>query len=153
MVDDTQRQKVVALVKDARSKGVRVLLGGEAAAGNGIYYPPTVLADVTDAMDVASQEIFGPVATVRTVSSSEEALRIANATPYGLGASVWTSDAAKGEEIASKLQSGMIGVNRGLRGIGDSPWVGARQSGFGFTGGVEGTRQFTQLRTITRTIG
>lgn len=152
MVDDTQRQKVVDLVKDARAKGVRVLVGGDATSGKGIYYPPTVLADVTDAMDVASKEIFGPVATVRTVASTEEALRIANATPYGLGATIWTGDAAKGEEIASKLQSGMIGVNRGLRGVGDSPWVGARQSGFGFTGSVEGTRQFTQLRTVTRTI-
>ena len=150
MVDDGQRQKVVALVDDARRRGAKVLCGGEPSMGQGTHYPPTILADVTDDMEVTRREIFGPVATVRAVSSAEEALAIANAIPYGLGATVWTSDAARGEAVAGKLQSGMIGINRGIRGVGDSPWVGTRQSGYGFTGNIDGTRQFTQVRTITR---
>ena len=150
MVDDAQRQKVVALVDDARRRGAKVLCGGEATSGQGSHYPPTILAGVTDDMDVAHREIFGPVATVRAVDSAEEALAVANGVPYGLGATVWTGDAARGEAVASRIQSGMIGINRGIRGVGDSPWVGARQSGFGYTGSIDGTRQFTQVRTITR---
>jgi succinate-semialdehyde dehydrogenase / glutarate-semialdehyde dehydrogenase len=65
---------------------------------------------------------------------------------------VWTKDEARGQAIAGRIQAGMIGVNRGVGGVGDSPWVGARKSGFGFTGSVEGTRSFTQVRTITRAL-
>ena len=79
----------------------------------------------------------------------DEAVRLANGTEYGLGATVWTADRDRGRMIASRIHAGMIGVNRGIRGVGDSPWVGARQSGFGYTGSIDGVRHFTQLRTIT----
>jgi len=153
MADETQLAKVRAQVEDARAKGARVLVGGEQRRGAGCWFPPTVIADVTDDMEMARRETFGPVAAIRVVDSAEEALRLANDTDYGLGATVWTGDAARGEAIASRLQAGMIGVNRGVGGVGDAPWVGARCSGFGFTGSVEGTRQFTQVRTITRVVG
>ena len=88
----------------------------------------------------------------REVADAEEAIRLANDGDYGLGATVWTADATRGEDLAARVQAGMVGINRGIRGVGDSPWVGARQSGFGFTGSVEGTRHFTQVRTISRKI-
>ncbi len=153
MADATQLEKVRAQVDDARKAGARVLVGGEPRGGSGCFYPPTVIAGITDDMVMAREETFGPVAAIRVVDDAEEAVRVANATEYGLGATVWTADPARGEAIAGRLQAGMIGVNRGIRGVGDSPWVGARQSGFGFTGSVEGTRSFTQVRTITRRVG
>jgi acyl-CoA reductase-like NAD-dependent aldehyde dehydrogenase len=152
LADLGQREKVARLVDDAVAKGARVLVGGQVPAGPGSSYPPTVLVGVDDTMDIASQETFGPVAQVRVVEDAEEAVRIANATDYGLGATVWSSDLARAEAVAARIQAGMIGVNRGIRGVGGSPWVGARQSGFGFTQSVDGARHFTQVRTITRPI-
>lgn len=151
MADEIQLEKVTKQVDDAIAKGATVLVGGKPRGGPGCFYPPTVITGITDDMEMATKETFGPVAAIRVVESADEAVRLANATEYGLGATVWTRDEAKGQEIASRIQAGMIGVNRGIRGVGDSPWVGAKRSGFGFTGSVEGTRQFTQVRTITRT--
>jgi acyl-CoA reductase-like NAD-dependent aldehyde dehydrogenase len=153
MADETQLEKVRRQVDDARARGARVLVGGEPTAGPGCWYPPTVVAGVTDDMEMARRETFGPVAAIRVVESAEEAVRLANDTEYGLGATVWTGDPERGQAIAARLQAGMIGVNRGIGGVGDAPWVGARGSGFGYVGSVDGTRQFTQVRTITRSVG
>lgn len=151
MADRSQFEKVKRQVEDAVAKGARILVGGAPADDNNTcYYPPTVITGITDEMDIASRETFGPVAAIREVGDAEEAVRLANATDYGLGATVWCGDETRGEAVARRIQAGMIGVNRGIRGVGDSPWVGARQSGFGCTGSVEGTRSFTQVRTITR---
>jgi acyl-CoA reductase-like NAD-dependent aldehyde dehydrogenase len=150
MVDGEQRDKVAAQVDEAVGKGARVLAGGTPPTGPGYAYPPTVLTDLDDSMEITHAETFGPVAAVRVVEDAEEALRLANDTEYGLGATVWTADQERGEELAARVRAGMVGINRGIRGVGDSPWVGARQSGFGFTGSVEGTRSFTQVRTISR---
>ncbi|MEM7246758.1 MAG: aldehyde dehydrogenase family protein [Acidobacteriota bacterium] len=150
MVDAAHRSGVAAQVDDARAKGASILVGGELPDGPGAHYPPTVISDIDDTMDIASVETFGPVASIRTVSDADEALRLANEGNYGLGATVWTSDREQGEALAAQIQAGMVGINRGIGGVGDSPWVGARQSGFGQNGSVEGTRSFTQVRTITR---
>jgi acyl-CoA reductase-like NAD-dependent aldehyde dehydrogenase len=152
LVDGEQREKVTRQVDEAVGKGARLLVGGSPMTGPGYHYPPTVLTDLDDTMEITSAETFGPVAAVRVVADAEEALRLANATDYGLGATVWTADADRGEDLAERVQAGMVGINRGIRGVGDSPWVGVRQSGFGFTGSVEGTRHFTQVRTISRRV-
>jgi succinate-semialdehyde dehydrogenase/glutarate-semialdehyde dehydrogenase len=150
LVDGVQRDKVARLVDDALARGARALTGGTPGDGPGTSYPPTVLVGVTDSMEIAHRETFGPVACVRVVDDAEEAVAVANRTDYGLGATVWTGDAERAEALAARIQAGMIGINRGIRGVGDTPWVGARQSGFGYTGSVDGTRSFTQPRTITR---
>jgi len=152
LADEGQRAKVAEQVDEARKQGARVLVGGAIAPGAGAFYPPTVITDVREDMAIARQETFGPVACIRVVEDADEAVRRANETDYGLGATVWGGDAARAELVASRIQAGMIGINRGIRGVGDSPWVGARQSGFGYTGSVAGTRQFAQVRTITRTV-
>jgi len=152
LVDGEQREKVTFQVDEAIGKGARLLAGGSPTTGPGYYYPPTILTDLDDTMEITSAETFGPVAAVRVVADAEEALRLANETDFGLGATVWTANAELGEELAARVASGMVGINRGIRGVGDSPWVGARQSGFGYTGSVEGTRSFTQLRTISRVV-
>jgi acyl-CoA reductase-like NAD-dependent aldehyde dehydrogenase len=152
LADLGQRAKVAAQVDEARRQGATVLVGGAITPGAGAFYPPTVITDLRDDMEITRRETFGPVAAIRVVDDAEEAVRRANETDYGLGATVWGGDAARAESVASRIQAGMIGINRGIRGVGDSPWVGARQSGFGYTGSVAGTRQFAQVRTITRSV-
>jgi acyl-CoA reductase-like NAD-dependent aldehyde dehydrogenase len=152
LVDGEQRERVTRQVDEAVGKGARLLIGGSPLAGEGWYYPPTVITDLDDSMEITTNETFGPVAAIRSVEDAEEAVRLANATEYGLGATVWTADEELGFELAERIQAGMVGVNRSIRGVGNSPWVGARQSGFGYTGSVDGTRSFTQVRTISRAI-
>ena len=137
-------------VADARAKGARVLLGGEAPGGDGFFYPATVIADVGADHAVACEETFGPIVCLTSFGGDEEdAVRLANDTPYGLGASVFTSDLERGRRVANGIRAGQVGVNRYLAGAPGTPWVGARQSGFGFLGGVEGHRQFTTPKTIS----
>ncbi len=150
MVSAEQRDKVVAQVEDAVARGARLLLGGETPEGAGAFYPATVLADVGEDLDISRHETFGPVVSLSRFSGGEdEAVRLANDTPYGLGANVYTADAERGRRVARRIKSGQVGVNRYLGGAAGAPWVGARQSGFGFLGGVEGHKQFTIPKSIS----
>jgi acyl-CoA reductase-like NAD-dependent aldehyde dehydrogenase len=151
LADPAQREHVERLVDDAVSRGARVLAGGHAAAADGCRYPATVLVGVDGSMEIGRVETFGPVLCVRVVEDEEEALRGANETDFGLGATVWSGDPERAERIAARLQAGMVGINRDIHAVGDAPWVGARQSGYGFLRSTEGIRHFTQARTITRT--
>ena len=149
MASVEQLRKVLAQVQDARAKGARILLGGNARPGPGCFMEPTVVTGVTDEMELSRRETFGPVAAVRVVRDAEEALRLANDSIYGLGASVWCGDSARGVALASRLQAGQVGVNRGLGGAGDPPWCGVKQSGFGFLGSPDGYRQFTRPLSVS----
>jgi len=149
LASEEQRRKVLAQVADARRQGASVLLGGEALPGPGWFMQPTVIAGVSDTMELACRETFGPVAAIRAVDSAEEALALANASDYGLGASVWTADTERGVALAARLESGQVGVNRGLGGAGDPPWCGVKQSGFGFLGSPDGYRQFTRPHSVS----
>ena len=149
LVSEEQREKVVDLVQDAADRGARVLLGGAPDEGAGWFYPATVLADVKAPMRLAHEETFGPVVCLsRFDGSEEEAVRLANDTEYGLGANVWTGDLERGQRVARRIHAGQVGINRFLNDAPGAPWVGARQSGFGFLGGVEGHLQFTVPKTI-----
>lgn len=151
LVNPEQREKVVAHVDDAVKSGARLLLGGETPEGPGNFYPATVLADVGQDMRITREETFGPVVSLTQFSGDEkEAIQLANDTPYGLGASVFSGDEARGERVADAMRAGQVGINRYLGGAPGTPWVGARQSGFGFLGGIEGHRQFTTPKTISR---
>ncbi|MGQ0553057.1 MAG: aldehyde dehydrogenase family protein [Planctomycetota bacterium] len=149
MASENQRRSVLAQIEDARARGAKVLLGGRATPGPGCFLEPTVVADLDESMSLLQRETFGPVAAIRTVESAEQALQLANASPYGLGASVWTGDAARGRTLAARLEVGQVGVNRGLGGAGDPPWAGAKQSGFGYLGSPDGYRQFTRPLTMS----
>ena len=147
MVSERQREKVEVQVADAVRNGARLLLGGETPEGEGAFYPATVLGRVGQDLLISREETFGPVVSLTPFDGSEaEAVRLANDTPYGLGASVYTADSERGLRVAGHIRSGQVGVNRYLGGAPGTPWVGARQSGFGFLGGVEGHRQFTIRR-------
>ncbi|MCP5020752.1 MAG: aldehyde dehydrogenase [bacterium] len=150
LVSVEQRDKVAAQVTEAVRDGARLLLGGQTPEGPGAFYPATVLAGVDPSLRVARDETFGPVVSLSTFNGEEaEAIRLGNDTPYGLGASVWSGDVERGRRVAGALQAGQVGVNRYLAGAAGTPWVGARQSGFGFLGGIEGHRQFATPKTLS----
>lgn len=150
LVSAEQRAKVHDQVRDAVSRGARLLLGGELPEGPGNYYPATVLADVPLDARIALEETFGPVVCLMRFDGSEsEGVRLANDTPYGLGANVYTGDAERGLRMARAIKAGQVGINQYLGSAPGLPWVGARQSGFGYLGGPEGHRQFTVPKSIS----
>lgn len=150
LVSEAQREKVAAQVRQATEAGAALRLGGETPDGPGWFYPATVLTGVAQDNPITHAETFGPVVAVtRFDGTEEEGVRLANDTIYGLGANVWTGDAERGRRVANAMRAGQVGVNRYLGGAPGSPWVGARQSGFGFLGGPDGHRQFTVPKTIS----
>lgn len=149
MVDAAQKRHVLSQVRDALAHGARAALGGGEGEGN--FVPPTILVDVTHAMSVMREETFGPVVGVMAVRDAEEAVRMANDTPYGLGAAVFGPE-ADAAEVAARLGAGMVGINQGCGGAHGTPWVGARQSGLGYHSGREGHRQFAQVRVLSRQV-
>ncbi|QDV08016.1 Succinate-semialdehyde dehydrogenase [NADP(+)] [Planctomycetes bacterium Poly30] len=150
LVSERQRAVVAAQVDRAREEGAIVRLGGVTPEGRGWFYPATVLTGVQQSHAITHAETFGPVVAITRFSGEEdEAVRLANDTVYGLGANVWTGDPARGARVAARLRAGQVGVNRYLGGAPGTPWVGARQSGYGHLGGPDGHRQFTVPKTIS----
>ncbi len=148
MVNAQQRDHVLAQLDEAVSQGARVLTGGGGHHDN--FVTPTVLTGVTDGMSIARDETFGPVACITRVASEEEAIERANDTHFGLGAVVFGEDGDRTSEVARRLTAGMVGINRAAGGAKGTPWVGARESGYGFHKSRDGHRQFTQTRVLTR---
>jgi acyl-CoA reductase-like NAD-dependent aldehyde dehydrogenase len=149
MVNARQRDHVLAQVEAAVAAGAKVLAGG---GHRDNFVTPTVLTGVADEMEIAREETFGPVACVTRVRSVDEAVERANDTQFGLGAVVFGSDEKRTAAVARRLTAGMIGINRSVGGVAGTPWVGARQSGFGFHKSRDGHRQFTQTRVVTRSL-
>ncbi len=146
-----QIETVEAHVADARAHGAQILTGGQRNPDlPGRFYEPTVLAGVDHSMKVMTDETFGPVLPIMRVKNAEEALRLANDTIYGLNASVWTRDKAKGEAIAARVEAGMTCVNDVLVGFGisDAPSGGLKESGIGKRHGAEGIRRFCHQQVI-----
>ena len=148
MVNQRQRDHVLGQLRAAIDAGARVLFGGDHHRDN--FVTPTVLSGVREEMSIAREETFGPVACVTRVASIDEAVRLANATHFGLGAVVFGGDDPETETVARRLTAGMIGINQSAGGARGTPWVGARQSGYGFHKSKDGHRQFTQTRVVTR---
>lgn len=146
VVSARQREMVLNKLAHAIQQGARVIVGGEGHHGN--FIMPTVLTGLNNKMDIMKQETFGPVACIVRVKDADEAVRLANDTPYGLGASVF-GEPSRAAEVARQLDAGMIGINKSCGGAPGSPWVGAKQSGYGYHGGREGHRQFTQPRVVS----
>ena len=128
--------------------GARVLTGGERIGGKGFFYRPTVLAEVTEAMPVFKEETFGPVAAVLRVRDADEAVRVANDSQYGLGATVWTRDVAFGEKLARKIESGSVFINGMVASDPRLPFGGVKRSGYGRELSAFGIREFTNIQTI-----
>ena len=140
-------------IADAVARGAKIAAGGKRRQGapdGGSFFEPTLLTDVTPDMAVGHQETFGPVLPILRVRDEEEALRIANESPFGLSGSVWTRDAARGRAFARRLVAGSVCVNDALVNyfIVEAPLGGVKASGLGLRHGTEGLRQFCRVETI-----
>ncbi len=124
------------------------MVGGETPAGTGFYYPATVLTGVAADNPILEEEIFGPVAPIVSVADADEAVRLANGTTMGLVAYVYTGDLAKGLRIAEQLESGMVGLNKGIVSDPAAPFGGVKESGIGREGGHEGMLDYTETKYI-----
>jgi succinate-semialdehyde dehydrogenase/glutarate-semialdehyde dehydrogenase len=148
LINESQREIVEGLVEDAVGKGGKLLTGGERPDGPGYYYPPTVIGDLSPDANILVDEVFGPVAPVKSFSTEEEALESANATEYGLAAYVYTKDLGRAFRTIEGLETGMVGLNRGVISNPAAPFGGIKQSGFGREGGFEGIEEYLETKYV-----
>ena len=146
LIDAAALAKVERHVADALARGARVLTGGRRHALGGTFYEPTVLADVAPGMLVAREETFGPVAPLFRFQTDEEAIRLANATEFGLAAYFYSRDLNRVFRVAEALQYGMIGINTGLISTEVAPFGGVKESGFGREGSKYGIEEYLDIK-------
>ncbi|WP_280243149.1 succinic semialdehyde dehydrogenase [Nocardia abscessus] len=152
LTNPAQLETVTAHVADAVAKGATVLAGGHARPDLGpLFHEPTILADVTPEMTLFAHETFGPVVSIYPYLDVEEAIAMANATPYGLNASVWSRNGARGRAVAARLHAGTVNVNEAFAaawGSIDSPMGGMGDSGLGRRHGADGLLKYTEPQTV-----
>ncbi|PWU61344.1 NADP-dependent succinic semialdehyde dehydrogenase [Micromonospora globispora] len=148
LASERGRDDIHAQVQDAVDKGGTVLCGGEKPAGEGWYYPPTVVTDLRPEMRMWSEEVFGPVAGLYRASSYEEAIEIANGTSFGLGSNAWTTDPAEQERFATDLDAGNVFINGMTTSYPELPFGGVKNSGYGRELSATGMREFCNTKTV-----
>jgi succinate-semialdehyde dehydrogenase / glutarate-semialdehyde dehydrogenase len=136
-------------VQDSIAAGAKLLTGGKRVARAGFFYEPTVLADIPPDSPAYREEIFGPVASLFRASDATEAIKIANDSSFGLGASAWTNDPAEQQLFTSELETGMVFINSMVASDPRLPFGGAKRSGFGRELGAEGIREFVNIKTVS----
>jgi succinate-semialdehyde dehydrogenase/glutarate-semialdehyde dehydrogenase len=148
LINEDQLNIVSDLVEDAVAVGARVRLGGKAPGGPGWFYPATVLSEVPSNARILSEEVFGPVAAITGFDTEEQGIAAANNTEYGLAAYIYTRGLDRALRVADAVQSGMIGVNRGVISDAAAPFGGVKESGFGREGGFEGIEEYLSTKYI-----
>jgi succinate-semialdehyde dehydrogenase/glutarate-semialdehyde dehydrogenase/succinyl-CoA reductase len=150
LVNKGALKNIESLVQDAVGKGAEVLVGGEDAKinGKGYFYKPTILSNISANMRVAQEEIFGPVAPVTVVEDESEATKLANDSEYGLGASIWTEDLDKAEQLSRAVDSGIVTVNNVVVSDPRVPFGGIKKSGFGRELSKYGMLEFVNIKSI-----
>ena len=142
------RENLHRQVRESVQRGARLMLGGELPKGRGAFYPPTVLVAVEPGMPAFDQETFGPVAAMIRAKDEADAIRIANASPYGLGAAVWTRDTQRGERVAREIEAGSVFVNGLVKSDPRLPFGGVKRSGYGRELSEYGLREFVNVKTV-----
>jgi aldehyde dehydrogenase (NAD+)/betaine-aldehyde dehydrogenase len=153
LISNAHRERVHGFVEQGRDEGAQVVAGGEPADGAGAFYPPTVLAGVESGMAVAQEEIFGPVVTAIPFEDEKDAVRIANDSKYGLYATVWTGDPARGHRLARQIKSGTVGINMPYTAFPGIPFGGYKQSGFGRELGIEALELYLETKSVITSTG
>jgi len=148
LVDNAAVEKVTELVTDAVGHGAEVLTGGQALAGPGHFYPPTVLTGVPTSAKMFREETFGPVAPITTFNTDDEGIALANDTEFGLVAYAFTQNLTRALTVAERLETGMVGINQGIVSNPAAPFGGVKASGLGREGGVEGIEEYLETKYV-----
>ncbi len=148
LINKSAQNSMVEFVDDATQKGAKLVTGGQRPNRKGFFFQPTLLVDVPDGANVFNEEIFGPIAPLQRFRATEQVIESANRSPYGLIAYIFTRDLARGLHVAEKIESGMIGLNRGLVSDPAAPFGGVKQSGVGREGAHEGMLEFLEKKYI-----
>jgi len=151
LVNEDAAAKVDELVRGTVDAGARIVVGGSRPDRPGFYYTPTVLTEVPAGAAILREEIFGPVAPIVTFTDEDAAIRLANDTEFGLVSYVYTGDLARGLRVSEAMESGMVGLNRGLVSDPAAPFGGTKQSGIGREGGHEGMLDYLESKYIAVT--
>ena len=153
LISEQHRDRVHGFVEKGRAEGADVVLGGSPTEGPGAFYPPTVIAGGDNRMSVSQEEIFGPVATVVPFEDEKDAIRIANDVRYGLMATVWTGDPARGHRVASRIKAGTVGINMPYTAFPGIPFGGYKESGFGRELGLETLDLYLETKSVIVSTG
>jgi len=148
LISDAHREKVHGFVEGARAEKAEIVAGGEPVEGPGAFYRPTVIAGVTNDSLVAQEEIFGTVVTIIPFEDEKDAAKLANAVKYGLFATVWTGDPARGHRLARRIKSGTVAINTPYTAFPGIPFGGYKQSGFGRELGLETLELYLETKSV-----
>jgi acyl-CoA reductase-like NAD-dependent aldehyde dehydrogenase len=145
---DDLREGLEQQVRRSTDAGAKILVGGKRHPGRGYYFAPTVLADVRPEMPASCEEVFGPVAALLKVHTVEEAIRVANDSPYGLGANLWTTDLTRARRLARDIEAGQVFINGMVASDPRLPFGGVKRSGYGRELSAYGIREFVNIQTV-----
>ena len=148
LISEEAIHKVETLVAEAVKKGAKVLTGGEVAPAGPLFYRPSVIGDVTPDMSIVREEIFGPVAALVRFDTEDEVIKLANDTPFGLAAYLFSRNLSRAWRVAERLDAGMVGVNEGIFSNEVVPFGGVKESGLGREGGAEGLEEYLEVKYI-----
>jgi succinate-semialdehyde dehydrogenase/glutarate-semialdehyde dehydrogenase len=148
LANESQVKTIAEQVEKSVAAGATVKTGGRRLDGRGYYYAPTVLTGVTPESPTYHDEVFGPVATIFRVPSLDEAIRVANDSPFGLGASAWTTNPAERARFVAELEAGMVFINAMVASDPRLPFGGVKQSGYGRELAANGLREFVNIKSV-----
>jgi acyl-CoA reductase-like NAD-dependent aldehyde dehydrogenase len=148
LVRETQRKALSVQVEDAKNKEGKILTGGNTIEGEGYFYEPTIVSNVTQDMKIIREEVFGPAAPIIIVNNEEEAVMEANNSEFGLGASIWTNNIERGMRLARQIQSGIVSVNEMVKSDPRLPFGGTKSSGIGRELSEFGIREFVNIKSV-----
>jgi acyl-CoA reductase-like NAD-dependent aldehyde dehydrogenase len=148
LIRESHRQVLTKQVDDAKSKGGKILTGGNVINTEGYFYEPTIISNVNNQMDIVREGVYGPVAPIIVVDNEGEAIREANNSEFGLGASIWTNNIERGIRLARQIQSGIVSVNEIVKTDPRMPFGGIKHSGTGRELYIHGIREFVNIKSV-----